>query len=129
MCVCVCLSAPPLPGKRQQIAHHSTYDHKRFIEEVAMKVTLAYNGIPIIMSLKAPALECIFKGTWSLYIFIDTSYLFIYYLGCNTRKLLHNADVRLSVMYVCVCLCHHLHSLGEVQVIQDILWKGQTNKC
>ena len=36
-------------------------------------VTLAYNGISIIIYLKTPALECIFSDTWSWSIFSDTS--------------------------------------------------------
>ena len=36
-------------------------------------VTLAYNGISILIYLKTSALECIFRDTWSSSIFIDTS--------------------------------------------------------
>ena len=36
-------------------------------------VAVVHNGIAIIICLKAPALEYIFRGAWSLDIFADTS--------------------------------------------------------
>ena len=39
----------------------------------AYSVTLVFNGISIMRYLKTPALECIFRDTWSWSIFIDTS--------------------------------------------------------
>ena len=36
-------------------------------------MALAFNEISLIISLKAHALECIFKGTWSQYILRATS--------------------------------------------------------
>ena len=51
------------------------------IPQMASSMALAYNVIPIMISLKAPALECIFKGTWSL----DIQNHFLYHQNNKLR--------------------------------------------
>ena len=45
----------------------------RKIHIYTFSAKLGGNGISIIIFLKAPALQCIFSGTWSSYIFGITS--------------------------------------------------------
>ena len=51
--------------------------------------TLAYNRIYILLYLKTPALECIFRDTWSSSIFIDTSSNMKDLCRCNIKKIRH----------------------------------------
>ena len=65
-------------------------------------VTLGNNGIYILIYLKTPTLECIFRGTWFSSIFINTSSTpspldslipnYIYLLSSNNKINLNTCD-------------------------------------
>ena len=64
-------------------------------------MTLAYNGISIIVFFKAPALECIFYDNWCLHIFLGTSssFLLLHYIGENKRRRKKGLEVKVKKVY------------------------------
>ena len=63
-----------IPSAKENI----TMEVPQKIQIYTFSATLGRNGISIIIFLMAPALECIFSGTWSSHIVFGTTSTFLY---------------------------------------------------